>query len=140
MLASSAQTITDIPTQAPDILLKRCSTIDMGSNGVQPLEGENLEALTSTQLSMANSGQRVLLLAKRMVSIDAFPSDVRADRNLMADAAMACNNSLTVIGLVGLLDPPRVDTAHTVKVCRRAGIRFVSHIIALSANSRSRFQ
>ncbi|KAG6843307.1 hypothetical protein H0H93_001457, partial [Arthromyces matolae] len=31
---------------------------------------------------------------------------------------------LTVVGLLGLMDPPRPEAAHTVKECRRAGMRF----------------
>lgn len=31
---------------------------------------------------------------------------------------------LTIIGVLGIFDPPRPETAHTVATCRRAVIRF----------------
>lgn len=109
---------------APDILIQRCSSI-LGANGqALPLQGEVLDALTSYQRQMASEGQRVLLLARRILTAAQITPEALASRFVMADATMAANEDLQVVGLVGLLDPPRHDTAETVRVCRGAGIRF----------------
>lgn len=47
------------------------------------------------------------------------------DSSVAEDPFMTLNVDLVVVELVALIDPPRDDTAHTVKFCRRASIRFV---------------
>lgn len=60
------------------------------------------------------------------------------DKTSLANAALAeeylklCTVDLTVVGLIALIDPPKEDTEETVKVCRRAGIRFAMVTGALS--------
>jgi sodium/potassium-transporting ATPase subunit alpha len=46
------------------------------------------------------------------------------DGNSLEDHLLAVNVDLTVVGLIALVDPPRPETEETVRVCRRAGIRF----------------
>lgn len=92
-----------------------------------PLDDNILASITSTQEEFASRGQRVILLAKRVVhpveleNVEKTPVDSNVDE----DRLMSLNVGLVIVGLVALVDPPRDDTAHTVKVCRRAGIRFV---------------
>ncbi len=81
---------------APDALLPRCA----------PVPGAE-RALAQ----MAASGLRVLAVATR----DAAGLPAGAD----ADAA---ERDLTLLGLVGLEDPPRDDVSDAIAACRRAGI------------------
>ncbi|MGE0071851.1 MAG: cation-translocating P-type ATPase [Thiomonas sp.] len=60
----------------------------------------------------ASAGQRVLALAQ-----SAMPADTRS----IAIAEMA--PQLTLLGLVGLIDPPREEAVAAVAECRQAGIR-----------------
>lgn len=72
----------------------------------------------------ASQGQRVLLLAKRIVKSSEIDPEIFKDAALLEDRLSAINTDLVIVGLVALVDPPRNDTALTVTTCRRAGIRF----------------
>ncbi|KAI9872585.1 MAG: hypothetical protein M1830_001451 [Pleopsidium flavum] len=69
---------------------------------------ENMEAL-------AAQGLRVLALASKEYSGQTGGSDVEYDRGDI-------ENDLTFQGLIGLYDPPRVESAGAVKQCHQAGI------------------
>ncbi|CAK5279696.1 unnamed protein product [Mycena citricolor] len=102
---------------APDVLMKRCSTfLHEGEN--RPLDAPALARLAELQQQYASRGQRVLLLAKKVLR-NVAPSD-----SALEDFLLAENVGLTVVGLIALVDPPRPETEETVRVCRRAGIRF----------------
>jgi P-type Na+/K+ transporter len=81
--------------------------IDM-TEKIQDQIKENVEAL-------ASQGLRVLALASRQFDdkVEDFTSLDRAD--------VECD--LIFRGLVGLYDPPRPESAHSVRQCKRAGIR-----------------
>jgi sodium/potassium-transporting ATPase subunit alpha len=105
---------------APDVLLKRCSHIN-SAQGPVPLTPEVLNRLTRVQEAWAAKGQRVLLLAKRAIP----HAEVHLGDPDFADIVNThLNQNLTVVGLVGLVDPPRADIPETVRIMRGAGIRF----------------
>ncbi len=69
---------------------------------------------------------RVLLLARRAIPRSEVPKDIAFDTQQFADHVnMHLNQGLTVVGLVGLVDPPKVDTEETVTTLRGAYIRFM---------------
>jgi len=92
---------------APEAVLERCQTM-LGSDGTIPLDRP--AATTAAEL-MAADGLRVLAVAYRPWS--------GWDRDAGVDAA---ENSLTFLGLAGLIDPPRAEVLEAVRVCQRAGI------------------
>lgn len=65
---------------------------------------------------MASNGLRVLCVAHKLVSDD----DADAPKQL-TDRATA-ESKLEFVGLVGLYDPPRLETADAVRRCQMAGI------------------
>jgi sodium/potassium-transporting ATPase subunit alpha len=77
------------------------------------------------QSEYASKGQRVLLLAKRIIGPDLLSKEALLDPTTMEDKLLELIVELTIIGLVALVDPPRLDTEETVRICRRAGIRYV---------------
>ncbi|KAJ7085621.1 hypothetical protein C8R43DRAFT_1244958 [Mycena crocata] len=107
---------------APDVLIRRCSNY-LDAEGMEwPLDEQVLASLSTVQEDYAAHGQRVLLLAKKV-----FPKDFsqeHADPSSLEDRLLAANIDLTVVGLIALVDPPRPETEETVRICRRAGIRF----------------
>jgi sodium/potassium-transporting ATPase subunit alpha len=111
---------------APDVLLKRCSHINDPSGGPAiPLSDDSIARLTRVQESWAAKGQRVLLLAKRSISSATMAFAPSIDDAEFSDYATAhLNIGLTIVGLVGLVDPPRPDIPETVRMMRGAGIRF----------------
>jgi calcium-translocating P-type ATPase len=82
---------------APERILRMCRDVN------EPLWHERAEA-------MARKGLRVLALAQRAESSD------RIEQQSLA-------GSLTFLGLVGLIDPPRPEAVAAVAACRAAGIR-----------------
>ena len=83
---------------APEALLPHCAT--------DPATGR--EAAERAR-AMAEGGLRVLAVARR--DLDHLPDD-------LAEA----EREMTLLGLVGLLDPPRAEAADAVAECREAGI------------------
>ncbi|KAG7098125.1 hypothetical protein E1B28_000097 [Marasmius oreades] len=105
---------------APDVLLSRCAfVVSHSSNSpLSPLTPEIKASVVATQEHFASQGQRVLLIARRIL-----PSSVEAE-GFAEDKVKNLTMDLAIIGLVSLMDPLKEEAAETVKICRRAGIRF----------------
>ena len=93
---------------APEQVLAMC-TAQRGDNGDEALDPTHWHALTD---DMASDGQRVLALASKTM-----PSGTH---ELTFDEA---SQDLTLLGLVGLIDPPRSEAIASVRNCLDAGIR-----------------
>jgi sodium/potassium-transporting ATPase subunit alpha len=107
---------------APDILLKRCTSILLPSGEITPLTEELTNQLTALQGTWSSLRQRVLLLARRIISTsEILPKDWTSE-----DASRAVlrdfTDDLTVIGMIGIVDPPRKDIPDVVRICRGGGI------------------
>jgi sodium/potassium-transporting ATPase subunit alpha len=91
-----------------------------------PLDSTVLARISAIQEDFASRGQRVLLLAKKIVSqVDLYDDkEAIADPTQLEDKLLTIILDLTIVGLIALVDPPRGDTPETVRICRRAGIRF----------------
>jgi len=74
---------------------------------------EEIARITADADAMASQGLRVLCLAHKTVSPD--------DEKAVADRDVA-ETGLNFVGLIGLYDPPRAETADAVRTCQRAGI------------------
>ncbi|KAL7418441.1 hypothetical protein Q5752_006899 [Cryptotrichosporon argae] len=109
---------------APDVLLTRCTHINDPAGGrALPLSPDIKARLTAVQEAWAADGQRVLLVAKRIVSASLVSEHLDAP-GLVDHINLHVNQGLTVVGLVGIVDPPRADIPRTVATMRAAGIRF----------------
>ena len=92
---------------APESVLPRCVDA-LVADGGRGIDGAALLALAER---MASEGQRVLAVAQRRWA--ELPGLTDAD-------TVECD--LTLLGLVGLIDPPRPEAAAAVRACRSAGI------------------
>ncbi len=94
---------------APERVLGMCAT-EAGSGGdEQPLDTARWHAEVEAQ---ARAGRRVLALARRRLP----PGTRDLDHGDVAEG-------LTLLGLVGIIDPPRDEAIRAVAQCRDAGIR-----------------
>ncbi|MBT8058799.1 MAG: cation-transporting P-type ATPase, partial [Gammaproteobacteria bacterium] len=94
---------------APEAVID-ASTRVLGVDGPEPLD-ENVRAdWLRRNEALAANGQRVIALA---------------ERRGLADPDSAPYEELTLIGLVGLEDPPRADVAEAIARCREAGITVI---------------
>jgi Ca2+-transporting ATPase len=97
-------TLTAYSKGAVDVVLADCTHRRCGDADV-PLDDAARAAVTDEEAAMAASGLRVLAFARKH---GASPGD--AERGM------------TLLGLVGMMDPPRAEAAAAVRTCREAGI------------------
>ncbi|CAE7108182.1 unnamed protein product [Rhizoctonia solani] len=104
---------------APDVLYPRCTSIMSPVDGqVYDLTPQRLAQITEVQSRWAARGRRVLMLGRRIVRGSELKGPI-------SDETIAeVNWNITIIGLVGLIDPLKEDIIETVRICRGAGIRF----------------
>jgi magnesium-transporting ATPase (P-type) len=94
---------------APERILAMCATAATLDGGERPIDAAAWHRHVET---LARDGQRVIAVARRSLSPDAGaiqPADVDA--------------GLTLLGLVGLIDPPRPEAIAAIAECKAAGIR-----------------
>ncbi|UZJ57002.1 hypothetical protein CBS101457_006322 [Exobasidium rhododendri] len=107
---------------APDVLMSRCTMTVDASGQELPLTSQRLEYLAQLQNEWASKGQRVLLLARRVINKKELGD---GDASTLAESQLIdCIQQLTIVGLVGIIDPPRPEIPSVVKTVRRAGSRF----------------
>jgi sodium/potassium-transporting ATPase subunit alpha len=109
---------------APDVLLPRCSSVLFPSGQISTLTADLLEDLTVLQGRWSSSGQRVLLLTRRAFSRSRLDVKEFGSPEVVEQILREEMSDLVVVGMIGIVDPPRADIPEVVKTCRRGGIRF----------------
>jgi len=92
---------------APEVLLRSCSS-QLTADGEAPLDEQQRNQIADAARRMAEHALRVLALARQN----------GASRE-------SVNERLTLLGLVGMMDPPRPEAKAAVEKCAAAGIRVV---------------
>lgn len=92
---------------APERILAMC-TSERAEGEARPLESDHWHRAMET---MAGSGQRLLAIAFRAISSEQKQLD-------FADV----ESGLTLLGVVGMIDPPRPEAIDAVRKCVHAGI------------------
>lgn len=106
---------------APDILLPRCTSYWSAQlNEVRPLDTVASAQFTALQQHLSRRAERVILVCRRRYTPTEAPGSNHFGDEIMEKAI----SDLIIIGVFGIIDPPRPETAATVAACRRAGIRF----------------
>lgn len=96
---------------APDVLLSRCTQI-LNDRPEEITEKDKADIETANA-AMAERALRVLAAAYK--DIDELPDGELTSQNL--------ENDLIFVGLVGMIDPPRMEVKQAVADCYAAGIR-----------------
>ncbi len=103
-LHARGQELTAYSKGSADVILADCHR-QLQRDTETPLGAADRERLLSLERQMAAQGLRVLALArKRVASVEDAEHD------------------MTFLGLVAMMDPPRVEAASAVRTCRDAGI------------------
>jgi len=98
---------------AVDRVLSMCSTV-LQNGASQEMTPERIAQIENKNLEMAAKALRVMALAYAECS--SAPEQL-SHRHL--------NGNLTLVGLVGMIDPPRQEAKKAVADCKRAGIKVV---------------
>ena len=99
---------------APDVLIARATTFRKPDGTLVPITDENRPLALTANDEIANRGERVMVVAQR----DLDPGVVRAGGNLIDQV-----NELTLLAMVGIVDPPRPEARTAIAECHDAGIR-----------------
>ncbi len=92
---------------APEVILAACSA-EQAAAGPVPLDAPARARILEAAQQMARDALRVLAVASRP---DATPA--------------TAESQMTLLGLVGMSDPPRPEARAALETCERAGIRVV---------------
>jgi Ca2+-transporting ATPase len=103
---------------APEVLLPRCSHELVGGEPVALVPARR-EALARENEALADQALRTLATACR--NLDAVATTDAGGGNVRVDDS--AEQSLVLLGLVGMIDPPRAEARDAVMRAREAGIR-----------------
>ena len=94
---------------ALDVLLERTTCIKT-SNEVRKINEEDKKKILDNNRYLSENGLRVLAFAYK---------EIDSDRELSLDD----ENDFTFLGLISMIDPPRVESSEAVRDCIMAGIK-----------------
>jgi Ca2+-transporting ATPase len=100
-----------------DVLLGRCGLV-MAADGPRPLDAASRQAIDRHIDALASRGLRVLAIAERRLPAGTIDASAPGSEDVLVELV----DDLTLVGLVGLLDPPRPEARDAIALCRRAGI------------------
>ena len=95
---------------ALEVLLQQCTSIQDGSD-IRELQESDVAKVQAAFETMAGNGLRTLAIARR---------DIPHGSNLSTEKT---EENLTLLGVVGMLDPPRPEVPEAVKLAQGAGIK-----------------
>ncbi|TFK65891.1 calcium ATPase transmembrane domain M-containing protein [Pluteus cervinus] len=107
---------------APDVLFPACTDALKSDGMAVPMDDDVRRQIRDLQDSWSRQGRRVLALCrKQLPALKMNHSNLSANdiEELMYDEV----RDLTLVGLLGIHDPPRDNAKDTVDIIRRAGVR-----------------
>jgi sodium/potassium-transporting ATPase subunit alpha len=106
---------------APDVLLPACTKFwSRKTDSVQHLDSAARAAFKSFQDKSSRHAERVIVFCEKTMRPTSKPGTNAFSDEVAVDAI----SGLTIVGIMGIIDPPRMETALTISECRRAGARF----------------
>ncbi|CAI0641644.1 unnamed protein product [Colletotrichum noveboracense] len=106
---------------APDVLLPAYSSFWSGrTQSTEALDANAKTPFKEIQDKLSRNAERVVVICEKILDTVHSPGT-----NAFSDeVAMKALENFTVVGILGIIDPPRPEAASTVANCRRAGARF----------------
>lgn len=115
---------------APESILERCSHVLLGSDGPRvPLTKTHIDLISEEVVEYGNRGLRVIAVA----SVNDVAANPLLRTAKTSEEYAQLERGMTLIGLIGMLDPPRPEVASSIRKCREAGIR----VIVITGDNRN---
>ncbi|KAI1764749.1 calcium-transporting ATPase sarcoplasmic/endoplasmic reticulum type [Hypoxylon sp. FL1150] len=115
---------------APESIIERCTHTLVGADGKRVAINDKLRGLLNKEVvEYGNRGLRVIALA----SLEDVGSNALIQTAKSTAQYTQLEQNLTLLGLVGMLDPPRPEVAGAIKKCKGAGIR----VIVITGDNRN---
>ncbi|EKD17245.1 uncharacterized protein L3040_008890 [Drepanopeziza brunnea f. sp. 'multigermtubi'] len=115
---------------APESIIDRCTHTLVGANGKRvPMSKSLTDLLLKEVVDYGNRGLRVIALA----SVEDVASNPLLKTAKSTAQYTQLEQNLTLLGLVGMLDPPRPEVAGSIRKCKEAGIR----VIVITGDNRN---
>ncbi|KAF7797702.1 hypothetical protein EIP86_008902 [Pleurotus ostreatoroseus] len=109
---------------APDVLFPACTEVVDANGNVHALTSDLRSRIIALQAEWSSQGQRVLALCRRSLAHEPVKLDfARMNPNDIEEIMYSEMQGLTLVGLVGIRDPPRADVKDALAIIRRAGVR-----------------
>ena len=99
---------------APDVLIARSGSFWLAGGEVQPITEENKPLALQENDRMAAGGERVMIVARRDFDPQTFDPKGKL---------IELVNNLTLLAMVGIVDPPRPEAKAAIEKCHSAGIQ-----------------
>src|SRR5260221_5908040 len=99
---------------APDVLIARGSSYWMPGGQILPVTSDNRQLALDENDRMARAGERIMAVALR----DCGPQTFDRQGDLLGLV-----NGLTLLAMVGIVDPPRPEAKAAIAKCKSAGIQ-----------------
>ena len=106
-----------------DVLIPRCAH-QLTKNGLEPLTDDTRKTILAEAERMSGLSLRVLAVARRELRGGAIPSAPPPSSGAGLQS-VDVEQRLTFLGLVGMIDPPRLGVKEAVKSSAEAGVRVV---------------
>lgn len=99
---------------APDVLIDRAGSFWMPGGQVIPITAENRKVALAENERMAKAGERVMVVARKDFDPQTFDPKGKLFESM---------NDLTLLAMVGIVDPPRSEAKDAIAKCHSAGIQ-----------------
>ena len=110
---------------APEVLCVKCDYVWENGTAVPFSEGRRASVLEDNE-RLASQALRTLAIATRTISVTALGIDAQAAAaKFPSNQLENIEDDLVLLGIVGMIDPPRAEAKAAVAVAKRAHIRTV---------------
>jgi len=116
---------------APENILSRCTTILLPDGSVVELTADGRKAIQDQIVDLAKQALRTIALAARFdlgaANLRDYDGPSHAGHAQLSDPAnfAQVETELTFVGMVGIIDPPRIECKQAIEDCRIAGISVI---------------
>ena len=98
----------------PDVVIARSSSFWTPDGALHPITDDNRKLALDANERMAKTGERVMVVARRDFDPQTFDPKAK-----LLDVV----NDLTLLAMVGIVDPPRTEAKDAIAKCHSAGIQ-----------------